>query len=140
MNFFAAQEDSHRNSRKLILLMTLAVAAIAVTVTVVVAVAIWSAAGNIEFPDPLVWAANNSGIVALTFFGTIAFIGIASIYRVSSLRQGGGRVARDLGGTQLLPGDSDPLHRRLRNVVEEMAIASGIPVPALPLDLPPLEV
>ncbi|HJP04539.1 MAG: peptidase M48 [Chromatiales bacterium] len=131
MNFFAAQEDSHRNSRKLILLMTLAVAAIAVTVTVVVAVAIWSAAGNIEFPDPLVWAANNSGIVALTFFGTIAFIGIASIYRVSSLRQGGGRVARDLGGTQLLPGDSDPLHRRLRNVVEEMAIASGIPVPEI---------
>ncbi|MDP6436679.1 MAG: M48 family metallopeptidase [Gammaproteobacteria bacterium] len=131
MNFFAAQEDSHRNSRKLVLLMTLAVAAIAVTVTVVVAVAIWSAAGEVGFPNPLTWALNNSGIVAFTFFGTVAFIGIASIYRISTLRQGGGRVARDLGGTQLLPGDSDPMHRRLRNVVEEMAIASGIPVPEI---------
>jgi len=44
---------------------------------------------------------------------------------------GGGRVATDMGGT-LVPADvQDPLRRRLRNVVEEMAIASGVPVPEI---------
>jgi Zn-dependent protease with chaperone function len=53
----------------------------------------------------------------------------ASAYKGLVLRGGGGVVARALGGTRVDRDVSDPLLRRLRNVVEEMAIASGVPVP-----------
>ncbi|HEY5809737.1 MAG TPA: M48 family metallopeptidase, partial [Povalibacter sp.] len=42
---------------------------------------------------------------------------------------GGGVVARSLGGVRVSPDTTDPLQRRLLNVVEEMAIASGVPMP-----------
>jgi len=38
-------------------------------------------------------------------------------------------VARMAGGQEVTPGTHDPLERRLLNVVEEMAIASGVRVP-----------
>ena len=62
---------------------------------------------------------------------TTLFILGSSLFKTSVLSAGGGRVASDMGGT-LVPADvQDPLRRRLRNVVEEMAIASGIPVPEI---------
>jgi Zn-dependent protease with chaperone function len=45
------------------------------------------------------------------------------------LSAGGGQVAQQLGGTLVPPATTDLLRSRLRNVVEEMAIASGVPVP-----------
>ena len=57
-------------------------------------------------------------------------ISIASLTRTSSLAAGGGgAVAEQLGGTRVTGDTTDPLRRRLLNVVEEMAIASGVPVP-----------
>ena len=47
------------------------------------------------------------------------------------LRSGGGRVAQGPGATLVSDVGMDPLHQRLRNVVEEMAIASGVPVPEI---------
>ena len=44
---------------------------------------------------------------------------------------GGSVVAQSVGGTRVTADTSDPLRRRLLNVVEEMAIASGVPVPAV---------
>ncbi len=60
-----------------------------------------------------------------------AVIGLASLYRISSLRSGGGQVARELGATLVDSEPGDPLRRRLRNVVEEIALASGVPVPEI---------
>ena len=57
------------------------------------------------------------------------FILGATLYKISILSGGGGRVAQDMGGTLVPPDTDDPLRRRLRNVVEEMSIASGVPVP-----------
>jgi Zn-dependent protease with chaperone function len=48
-----------------------------------------------------------------------------------SLSTGGGAVARSLGGLRVQADTSDPLQQRLVHVVEEMAIASGVPVPAV---------
>jgi Zn-dependent protease with chaperone function len=50
---------------------------------------------------------------------------------VLQLRQGGSAIAEDLGGRRLLPDPINPDERQLLNVVEEMAIASGISVPAV---------
>jgi len=73
--------------------------------------------------------------VVLTMVGgasaiALLAIGITSLFRTMSLRKGGGgAVARQLGGIVVPENTPDPRLRRLRNVVEEMAIASGMPVP-----------
>ena len=38
-------------------------------------------------------------------------------------------MAESLGGRRVFPDTTDPVERRLLNVVEEMALASGVPVP-----------
>ncbi|MEM6331129.1 MAG: M48 family metallopeptidase, partial [Planctomycetota bacterium] len=59
-----------------------------------------------------------------------ALLGGGSLFQVSALRAGGGScVAETLGGKRLFPDSAGPTERRVLNVVEEMAIASGTPVP-----------
>ncbi|MFA6986740.1 MAG: M48 family metallopeptidase, partial [Arenimonas sp.] len=62
---------------------------------------------------------------------TLSIIGCASVFRTASLRTGGAAVAHQLGGTPVAEDTSDFNLRRLRNVVEEIAIASGVPVPQI---------
>ncbi len=59
----------------------------------------------------------------------LAIIVLASFYKTMVLGGGGGVVARSLGGVRISADTTDPLQRRLLNVVEEMAIASGVPMP-----------
>jgi len=83
--------------------------------------------------DVLVLFTLGPDPVAL-FWATIVTGGIivgASTVRSLQLRSGGGEVAQAYGGTLIDADPSDPLRRRLRNVVEEMAIASGVPVPEI---------
>src|SRR5262245_63940623 len=56
---------------------------------------------------------------------------LASGYRTAQLARGGGQVALSLGGTRVTGDGNDPLERRLVNVVEEIALASGLPVPEI---------
>src|SRR5688500_18343232 len=53
----------------------------------------------------------------------------ASLFKTLSLRTGGGSVARSLGGPRVERGTRDLALKRLHNVVEEMAIASGVSMP-----------
>jgi len=133
MDFFEHQQRSRLRSRRLIILFAIAVLLTAVGVTVVVALlafALGPGGGAVAAPDTR-WLAGNGDLLAASAAATVAFIGIASWFRSSQLRSGGFRVAESLGGTLVRPGDSDPARRRLYNVVEEMAIASGLPVPAV---------
>lgn len=122
VNFFDAQEKAKRATRWLVVVYLLSVALIVAGITAIVAAVIYSSnQGAIASPALLAAAAV---IAALFIVG-------ATLYKTSVLSSGGGRVAKDMGGT-LVPTDvQDPLRRRLRNVVEEMAIASGIPVPEI---------
>ncbi|UYZ83021.1 M48 family metallopeptidase [Entomomonas sp. E2T0] len=54
---------------------------------------------------------------------------MVSLYKYISLRQGGRVIAIALGGRLIDKRASNPNERRLLNVVEEMAIASSVPVP-----------
>ena len=47
------------------------------------------------------------------------------------MAKGGSAVAESLGGRLVNPNTTDPDERKLRNVVEEMAIAAGVPVPKI---------
>ena len=61
----------------------------------------------------------------------LGIIGLASLYKSLQLRGGGGVVARSLGGVRIERDTTDLKRKRLHNVVEEMAIASGVPVPEI---------
>lgn len=121
MNFFERQEVARRQSRRLVWLFALAVLAIVTAVDLVVLVAF----GGIGPDGPSVGALVSSTLV------TLIVIASATMYRVSSLGAGGAVVARELGGTPLSEDTQDFHYRRLRNVVEEIAIASGVPVPEI---------
>jgi Zn-dependent protease with chaperone function len=58
-------------------------------------------------------------------------VGFASLYKWSAFRAGGSVVAEGVGGRRIDPHTIDLNERRLVNVVEEMAIASGVPIPAV---------
>ena len=124
MNFFERQDQARRQSRRLILLFILAVAAIVVAVDAVFLLA-FGVIGEDSTPEGM-----TAGLVLATLV-SLGIIGVASLFRISSLRSGGAAVARQLGGTPV-PEDTHDFHyRRLRNVVEEIAIASGVPVPQI---------
>ncbi len=71
----------------------------------------------------------NPGLFGAVAAGTLALVGGGSAYRVASLSGGGHSVAEILGGRPLDSDTRDPDERKVLNVVEEMAIASGTPVP-----------
>ncbi|HSF76978.1 MAG TPA: M48 family metallopeptidase, partial [Steroidobacteraceae bacterium] len=114
-------------------LFVLAVGAVVVAVNAVVltVVAIFAAdAPTAVVPDGG-WLAAHPGTMALTTLAVLGVISIAGLYKTATLSAGGGAVATSLGGERVAPNTTDPLRRRLLNVVEEMAIASGVPVPAV---------
>ncbi len=75
--------------------------------------------------------AANAPLLLGGAVATAAVIALSSLFKTATLRSGGGKVARDLGGTLVSADARDPLQRRLYNVVEEIALASGIPVPEI---------
>jgi Zn-dependent protease with chaperone function len=62
---------------------------------------------------------------------TSSVVGMASLYKINQLKGGGAVIAQELGGELLLPETADAQGQQLLNVVEEMAIAAGIPVPSV---------
>lgn len=124
MNFFARQDLARRRSRRLVVLFVLAVIAIVVAVDFLFLL-FFGGMGTASDPGSLA-----AGMAMATLL-TLGIIGAGSLYRLASLRQGGQAVATQLGGTPV-PEDTHDFHyRRLRNVVEEVAIASGVPVPQI---------
>ena len=63
--------------------------------------------------------------------GVLGSVGVATLIKSMQLSAGGHKVAQMLGGERLDPAATDPIHRKILNVVEEMAIASGTPVPGV---------
>ena len=132
MNFFEHQEQARRQSRWLVFLFILAV----ITIIVVIDIAMLVAFGVMDAEQQQVlFSLQSLKANAPTLLGgalvTAAVIAIASLFKTATLRSGGGKVARDLGGVLVEADARDPLRRRLYNVVEEIALASGIPVPEI---------
>jgi Zn-dependent protease with chaperone function len=126
MNFFEEQERARRRTGFLIALFALAVCGTVLAVYT----AAWLALHH-YFQHPLVaqfWSAYLFSRVAAPTLGLIA---IASSFKIHAVTSSSESVALGLGGRLLDPNATDPHERRLLNVVEEMAIASGVPVPAV---------
>ncbi|WP_018872607.1 M48 family metallopeptidase [Thioalkalivibrio sp. ALJ16] len=131
MNFFEHQDRAQRRTRWLLVLFGLAVLAIVLVMNAIVLV-LFGQAEPVAQGEPWLtrdFLARNIGVMVWTSVLTLGLIGLGSLYRTLGLRDGGGAVARELGGTRVDGDTGDPLRRRLVNVVEEIAIASGVPVP-----------
>ena len=74
-------------------------------------------------------AVGDPRLLILATLGTLLVVGGGSLYKIAQLRGGGRVVAEELGGRLVDGSTSDPVERRLLNVVEEMAIASGTSAP-----------
>lgn len=123
MNFFEHQDSARKASTRLLLLFALAVVGIVCAVDVAVLIA----AGARDESTP----AQTVAMLVFASLATVAIIGLGSLYRIASLRSGGETVALQMGGVPVPEQTRDPQLRRLRNVVEEIAIASGVPMPRL---------
>ena len=131
MNFFEHQAKARSSSRRLVVLFVLAVAGIVVAIDAAVLAALeWSARHGDEVAQGPLLARHMAALYATSLI-VLATIATASLYKSARLRSGGGVVARSLGGTLITSENTNPDYRRLRNVVEEIAIASGVPVPEL---------
>ena len=119
MNFFEAQDRARRSTRWLVFTYFAATALIVAGVTMAV---------NLGFFVVGQPGGDPAVLVAAALLTLLLILG-ATLYKTASLSAGGGKVALDMGGTPVEPDVQDPLKRRLRNVVEEMSIASGISVP-----------
>ncbi|MGI9262784.1 MAG: M48 family metallopeptidase [Woeseiaceae bacterium] len=120
MNFFDAQDQAKRATRWLVIVYVVSTLLIVAGVTLVVT---FGLAGAGASPDPTIL-----GVAALA---TLALIVGSTLYKTAALSGGGGNVALQMGGTLVPSNTTDLLRQRLRNVVEEMAIASGVPVPEI---------
>jgi len=123
MNFFEHQEQARRQTRRMLFLFALSVIAVVVATDALVLVAF---ASDGPSGGGITWG----GIVGLSVAIAIA-IGLGSAYRIATLSSGGAAVAQQLGATRVDPATTNFAYRRLRNVVEEIAIASGTPVPQI---------
>jgi Zn-dependent protease with chaperone function len=132
LNFFEREERSRKQTRWLVVLYGAAV--------VLILAAVYSAL-RITFFIMEVQYTRSSEFQRFQFFdpsffawtaaGTLAIIVIGSLVKIFTLSDGGSAVAEDLGGTKVEPNTKDLNEKKLRNVVEEMAIASGLPVPEI---------
>lgn len=127
MDFFDRQETARKKTKVLIVYFALAVIGITLSVyAVLLVVNLWGsndllAEDDFELLDWPLLAGASIGTLAVILFGT----GFKSL----QLSAGGAFVAKELGGRRVDQQTNNPAERRLLNIVEEMAIASGVPVP-----------
>ncbi len=131
MNFFAAQDQARRSTRRLVLAYSIATIVIVIGVTAIVGTALFLGSQTTMGYTPGDFIRDRASLLASVAVLTTLFILGSSLYKTSVLSAGGGQVATSMGGTLVSADVQDPLRRRLRNVVEEMAIASGVPVPEI---------
>src|ERR1044072_8601411 len=131
MNFFKRQDEARRASRRLFVLFGLAVLLVVAAVDLVVFLLMRQGEAHAHgYLPPLgEWLATHPRMVIGTTLIVLAIIVLASFYKTMVLGGGGAVVARSLGGVRISADTTDPLQRRLLNVVEEMGIAAGVPMP-----------
>ncbi|MFT4519918.1 MAG: Zn-dependent protease with chaperone function [Halioglobus sp.] len=136
MDFFAQQDIARRNTRLLTLLFAIAVFGLILLTNAAFAAFLYfnqdyniyngSREGAAGFLSYFTWA--RFGTIGLGVTATVAMVSLVKWIQLSS---GGKAVAEGMGGSRILPQTRDRAERRCLNVVEEMALAANMPVPAV---------
>jgi len=128
MNFFEYQDRARRNSGLLIGLFALAVLLLIGITTLLAAVLVAWSRGQ-AFAPAQIGPLLGWDTVATIALAIAAVIALGSLYKLRQLAAGGRAVAESLGGRKINIAPHSDAEKRALNVVEEMAIASGTPVP-----------
>jgi Zn-dependent protease with chaperone function len=141
MDFFAAEGRAKKRTTRLLVLFGLAVAGTVVAGYLATIFGLGMAHANERgrrayddsgsYSDASATPLWQPKVFAVVSVATLAVIGLASLYKWTEFRAGGSAVAESVGGRRVDPHTTDPREHQLLNVVEEMAIASGLPVPAV---------
>ena len=118
MNFHERQDRARQNTGRLLILYVLGVAGIVVAIHLL-------AAGILSKGEDFL----SPNLLPFSVGGTLAVILIGVAVGKASLTGGGRSVAEACGGRPVEPGTRDPAEKRYLNIVEEMSIASGVPMP-----------
>ncbi|MEH6557592.1 MAG: M48 family metallopeptidase [Oceanicoccus sp.] len=146
MDFFSEQDQARRSTKILVVLFSIAVVILIVLTNILVAITLWlidgQMAGNYQayqnaldtmayqqttgFAD--YFTLRRFALITLAVTGVIA---CAILFKWIQLSGGGKRVAEQLGGSRIHPNTNNVEEKRILNVVEEMALASSMPVPSV---------
>ncbi len=141
MNFFQHQDAARKKTSILVFLLVAAVLSLIVITTLTVAVFWYFLESNStsinaaesatrSFLDHL-WILVNSEVSLWIAVGVAGVVSIGSLFKFIQMGKGGKYVAKSLGGQLISRDTDDPDEKKVLNVVEEMAIASGNPVPSV---------
>lgn len=137
-DFFERQEAARRATRRLVLWFSLGVAGTALAIYFVLCLLLGEAGGgNLTeawFPGTRLGGRPfwDPALLAVVAAGTLLVVGGASLFKSLELSGStGADIAGQLGGREVSPDASRPDERRLINVVQEMSLASGVPVPRI---------
>ncbi|HKB01594.1 MAG TPA: M48 family metallopeptidase [Gemmataceae bacterium] len=122
IDFFEQQDSARRKTYLLVIYFVLAlVCLIALVYGLSLALELYGTGEAVSLWQP--------GLLLVVAVGVGVVVGGASVYKVAQLASGGPAVALMMGGAEVPGNTRDPHERRLLNVVEEMALAAGVPVP-----------
>ena len=128
MNFFQSQDHARKQTALLVLFFSLAVISLVVLTNLLV-MFLFGYIDSQSLNGTAPRLAFDWQIFLSVGVVVIAVILLGSLYKISSLSKGGDAVAEMLGGQRIVDGSGDLDKQKILNVVEEMAIASGTPVP-----------
>lgn len=135
MNFFEQQDLAHRNTKRLVFLLCLAVLSLIAMTTLMFATAFYYMGLNTQYmlENTGLWQGIGQSMswkmLAGISVSVCVVILVGSFYKWIQLSSGGRVVAESLGGRPLNALNANADEKKILNVVEEMAIASGTPVP-----------
>jgi len=134
-DFFERQAAARRTTKWLVVVFFLAMFAIVAVVTAATAALLQVTDATHHLQDvgahPQAQPADPWLFALMAGAATFFLVGGGSLFKIAQLSGGGTTVAESLGGHRVPQNTTDPIERRLVNVVEEMALASGVPVPPI---------
>ncbi|MGE0616785.1 MAG: M48 family metalloprotease [Bacteriovoracia bacterium] len=133
MQFFEHQRAARRSSVILVGLFLLFTAAFSAIVALGMLAALGMQGVNFVVGTSEGYALSSGGRVWFLQLSALvaAIIGGVTLVRIWMMGKSGEGIAEKLGGIRVAPDTQDPNERKLLNVVEEMSIASGVPMPAI---------
>lgn len=130
MNFFEAQDSARRSTTLLVILFVLAIVGLLILSNwIVFEFLYFTEYETLTVSPSQLEVVFDGNLCVLVSAAIIGFICLGSLYKLATLSSGGSAIAQSLGGVIVPRSSSDPLHQKILNIVEEMAIASGAPVP-----------
>ena len=131
MNFYAAQDSAKKKTKYLVLLYVLILIVLTFLSTLVLILLLPMVTGQNLSTNFWQTLFTEQNLPTLLWVGAFVVGGalISSFVKSRHLAKGGAVIAAALGGSKLSPNSPNINERKALNVVEEMAIASGMPVP-----------